>query len=175
MLYSAATSTPSLLAYTATASLSSVRPITVPSVAMLPVSASNAATTASPTAVPAASSTAAPTTQSTPITAAAGPTIAATAPPAPKRVKKGKATLALTPEEFEKENIRVERDACRFEMNKLATEKKDLSETVEILTTRCRLFEEERNNQATRMLFPKLLQIQSLQLLSPLEVLHWKR
>ena len=69
--------------------------------------------------------------------------------------KKTKSSLALNPDEFEKENLRVERDACRMEISKLATEKKDLGDTVEILTTRCRLLENERNTAATKNAAPK--------------------
>ena len=87
----------------------------------------------------------------------------APAPPPVKpkeRLRKCKTkTLALTPEEFEKENLKVERDACRAELTKIATEKKDLDETVEILTTRCRLLEEERSKAATKLAAPKALHV----------------
>ena len=53
----------------------------------------------------------------------------------------------------------MERDACRLEMSKVAIDKKDLSETIEILTTRCRLFEEDRNNVATRNAAPKAVPV----------------
>ena len=81
-----------------------------------------------------------------------------TAPSVPKvtpgnkisKTTKTKSTLATNAEEFEKENIRVERDACRMEISKLATEKKDLADTVDILTPRCRLLEDERNKHAIK-------------------------
>ena len=77
------------------------------------------------------------------------------APPAkPMQTNKNKVTLALTPEAFEKENLKVECDACRMDINKLASEKKDLRDSLEILTTRCRLLEQERNNAATRNAMP---------------------
>ena len=80
-----------------------------------------------------------------------------------EKLRKGKnKTLALTPEEFEKENLKVERDACRLELAKLATEKKDMGETVEILTTRCRLLEEARNTAATKLAAPKALLVPNL-------------
>ena len=139
---SSTTSVPSSLASTATVSSSSIRPVSVPFVGMPLGSASTTAQTTNTSTV------------TVPTVAANATSASIPAAPKTKQTKKGKATLALTPEEFEKENIRVERDACRFEMNKLATEKKDLSETVEILTTRCRLFEEERNNAATKNAAP---------------------
>ena len=74
-----------------------------------------------------------------------------------KQNKKNKKTLALTPEEFERENLKVERDTCRLELAKLATEKKDLADTLEILTTRCRLLEDERNKAATLKVAPKAI------------------
>ena len=43
-------------------------------------------------------------------------------------------------------------------MTLLATEKKDLSETVEILTTRCRLCEQERNKEALTKAAPEAMQ-----------------
>ena len=152
---------PLLSISTAIDSLSSVRPVTVPSVDMplghTPTTVAPPATIAAPTAAPTAAHSAAPIAQTLPVNVTIS--VATTAPPAPKnkQVKKGKGTLALTPEEFEKENIRVERVACRFEMNKLATEKKDLSETVKIFTTRCRLFEEERNTAATKNAAPNAI------------------
>ena len=71
--------------------------------------------------------------------------------------RKTKPTLALSPDEFEKENLKVERDAYRLEVAKLSSDKKDLSDTVDILTTRCRLLEDERNKAATEKAAPKAI------------------
>ena len=75
------------------------------------------------------------------------------APPAkPMQTNKNKVSLALTPEAFEKENLKVECDACHMDMdiNKLASEKKDLRDSLEIFTTRCRLLEQERSNYSNK-------------------------
>ena len=42
-------------------------------------------------------------------------------------------------------------------MTELATDKKDLSETIKVLTTRCRLLEQDRNREALRKAAPEAL------------------
>ena len=139
-----------------------VSSISTPNVAPT-VTVSSSSSTHVPTSAPAFVPT---TAMATPPTAPARTSINVTtttsANPVKSKVKKAKPTLALTPGEFEKENLRVERDACRLEMSKLAIEKKDLSETIEILTTRCRLFEEDRNNVATRNAAPKAVPVSTV-------------
>ena len=97
------------------------------------------------------------------------PTAQAFAPSNSKpAAKKSKAKgPAITPEEFEKENLKVERDACRLKMTELATDKKDLSETIDILTTRCRLLEQERNKSAVSKVAPEALAKEPSPSLSP--------
>ena len=61
---------------------------------------------------------------------------------------KQKKTLALSPEDFEKENLKVERDACRLKLAIQDAEMKELKDKIKILSTRCDLFEKQRNDQA---------------------------
>ena len=56
-------------------------------------------------------------------------------------------TIALNPKEFEIENLKVQRDALKSKLTKRDSEAKDLNERLEILGTRCRLFEQQINNQ----------------------------
>ena len=57
------------------------------------------------------------------------------------KMKSKKPTLALSPDDFEKENLRVERDACRMKLAAQDVEMKELKDKVKILATRCDLFE----------------------------------
>ena len=92
---------------------------------------------------------------------------ATTVAPPPMVIGKAKAPVqkktktkspALSPDDFERESLKVERDACRMKMTELATDKKDLAETVEVLTTRCRLLEQERNRKALEKAAPEALE-----------------
>ena len=78
--------------------------------------------------------------------------ITASEVPRPKnkavKVTKQKKTLALSPEEFALENLRVERDACRTKLSIQDLEMKDLKDRIKILSTRCDLCERQRNDQA---------------------------
>ena len=61
---------------------------------------------------------------------------------------KAKPTLATNPSEFEKESLKIERDACRLKILENDATIKDLKEQVKILSTRCNLFEKKRNDDA---------------------------
>ena len=67
------------------------------------------------------------------------------APPRTKAKPKSAPTIALNPKEFE--NLKVQRDASKLKLTERDSEAKDLNERLEILGTRCRLFEQQRNNQ----------------------------
>ena len=67
-------------------------------------------------------------------------------------MKSKKPTLALSPDDFEKENLRVERDASRMKLAAQDVEMKELKDKVKILATRCDLFEKQRNDQAFQSL-----------------------
>ena len=68
------------------------------------------------------------------------------------KMKSKKPTLALSPDDFEKENLRVERNACRMKLAAQDVEMKELKDKVKILATRCDLFEKQRNDQAFQSL-----------------------
>ena len=51
------------------------------------------------------------------------------------KMKSKKPTLALSPEDFEKENLRVERDACRMKLAAQDVEMKELKDKVKILAS----------------------------------------
>ena len=61
---------------------------------------------------------------------------------------KAKPTLATNPSDFEKESLKIERDACRLKILENDDTIKDLKEQVKILSTRCSLFEKKRNDEA---------------------------
>ena len=61
---------------------------------------------------------------------------------------KTKSTLATNPEEFEKENLRVERDTCKLKLVENDNKIKALKEQLEIYMTRCSLLEKKRNDDA---------------------------
>ena len=65
---------------------------------------------------------------------------------------KNKATIATDPIEFEKENLRVERDTCKLKIIENDNTIKHLKEQVHILSTRCNLFEKQRNDDAYKNL-----------------------
>ena len=65
---------------------------------------------------------------------------------------KTKPTLATSPEDFEKENLKVERDFARLKVRELDQELKSQTESLEILTARCRLLEDDRNRSASSSL-----------------------
>lgn len=65
---------------------------------------------------------------------------------------KAKQTLATSPEDFQKETLKVERDFARLKVRELDQELKSKSDSLEILTARCRILEEERNKQAAASL-----------------------
>ena len=61
---------------------------------------------------------------------------------------KTKATLATDPIEFEKENLKIERDACRLKLLDNDDTIRVMKEQLNILSTRCKLFEKKRNDDA---------------------------
>ena len=68
------------------------------------------------------------------------------APLKPKTKKTSAPTIALNPRDFEVENLKIQRDALKLKLTEKDSEAKDLKESLEILGTRCRLFEQQRNN-----------------------------
>ena len=82
----------------------------------------------------------------TPVTIVPAPSGAARTKP--KGRSKAEPTLALSPDEFEKENLRVERDACRLKVSLQDGELKDLRDQIKILSIRCELFEKQINEEA---------------------------
>ena len=67
---------------------------------------------------------------------------------------KSKPTLATSPEDFEKENLKVERDFARLKVRELDQELKSQTESLDILTARCRLLEDQRNKSVSSSLNP---------------------
>ena len=61
---------------------------------------------------------------------------------------KTKPTLATDPQEFEKENLRIERDTCRLKLTENDNKIKDLKEQLDIYIARCSLLEKKRNDDA---------------------------
>ena len=91
------------------------------------------------------------TTSPSPVTSLTPPiSIAVPTPPvtAKTRVKQKPNTLALNPNDFEKENLKVQRDALRLKLSEQDVQIKDLNEKLDIFVTRCNLFEKERSEQA---------------------------
>ena len=98
-----------------------------------------------PPLVTSAASSSRPVSSLTPPLSIAVPTPAVTTK---TRVKQKPSTLALNPNDFEKENLKVQRDALRLKLSEQDVQIKDLNEKLDIFVTRCNLFERERSEQA---------------------------
>ena len=60
-----------------------------------------------------------------------------------KEVTKDKPTLILSPEDFAKDNLKVERDFVQLQVYQLGTKLKYHEETIDILSARCSLLQNE--------------------------------
>ena len=120
---------------------------TLPSASYPLISIPPSVSTSTPITVPGSSTT-------TPVNAS-DPTSSQQPPPPKVPITKPKTkakatlkTLATNPEDFEKENLKVQRDALRLKLTEQDVHVNDMKEKLEILTTRCRLFEQDRNERA---------------------------